>query len=174
MIQLIWGMRKMITKITDLELKDILHYCPETGVFTWLIAKSQRVRVGEKGGHLASNGYVVIAINNKAYKAHRLAWLYMTGSWPEEEIDHINGIKNDNRIVNLREATKSQNQHNVGVRGDNSSGYKGVSFETKNKKWRADIQFNGKRIFLGYFDFPKKASEVYEAKAVELFREFKR
>lgn len=91
-------------------LKSILHYDPETGILSWKVDR-RRVKIGQIAGYLCL-GYVAIGIDGKLYKGHRLAWLYMTGEWPKDEIDHINRTKHDNRWVNLREATKEQNCDN--------------------------------------------------------------
>lgn len=125
--------------ITQEQLKLILNYDPETGEFNWLVKPRNRASIGGVAGHLRKNGYREISIKGKKYYAHRLAWLYMTGSWPKEHIDHINGNPSDNRFCNLREATRSQNMHNQGVCSNNTSGYKGVCWHKSNQKWEACI-----------------------------------
>ena len=109
----------------------------------------------------------------KAYlKAHRLAWFFVYGEWPQKQIDHINGNKSDNRISNLRLATASQNLSNKGITKSNTSGYKGVSFNRTKKKWMASIKVNKKSINLGYFLTPEEASEAYKAAAIKHHGEF--
>ena len=158
---------KLKLLITQDALKKRLHYDPETGIFTDLQNKNS---VFNK---INSNGYIAINIREKQYLAHRLAYLYMTGKWPNDQIDHANQIKDDNRWSNLRAASHSQNMHNVKIRSDNSSGYKGVWFDGgSNKKWRASIKHNGKKINLGVYNTPEEASEVYKKKAIELMGEF--
>ena len=101
-----------VNNITQEYLKSILSYDPETGLFTWLVQKGARALVGSIAGTIRNNGYLKINIDKQLYYAHRLAHLYMTGEWPKNHIDHINGIKNDNHWCNLREATYSQNNKN--------------------------------------------------------------
>lgn len=138
--------------ITQDRLKEILHYDPETGVFTWLVSPSRGTKKGMVAGHdHKSSGYRVIAIKRKLIPAHRLAFLYMTGSIPEF-VDHINMIKLDNRWVNLRPATKSENNRNQKLRKDNKSGVKGVKWNKANKKWQVQITVNGHRMHLGLWD----------------------
>ena len=104
---------------------------------------------------------MLIKINGRMYMGHRLAWLFVNGGWPENHIDHINEIKNDNRISNLREATSSQNQRNRGAQKNNTSGFKGVSFFKRNGKWKSTICVNSNKKHLGYFDNPEEAHQAY-------------
>jgi hypothetical protein len=116
------------------------------------------VHVGEISGWVESiTGYRHICIDGCTYKAHRLAYLYMTGEWPKDQIDHINMDKNDNRWGNLRAATRSQNMANTRARTDNISGFKGVVWMKRQHEWAARIGVNGKQIHLGYFDKPHVA-----------------
>ena len=147
--------------MTQEELKQILDYDPDTGLFRWKIKPCKNVDIGDIAG-TNRDGYIVIGVNRKQYRAHRLAWLYMTGSWPLNQIDHINRIKNDNRISNLREATQQKNNFNLGGAKNNTSGYKGVTWYEPSKKWKAQIGVNGKNIHLGYFIDPLEASEAYQ------------
>ena len=143
--------------ITQEYLKSILKYNKETGIFTWL------KRNGNIAGTLNKiSGYIIISINNKNYRAHRLAWLYMTGNFPVNQMDHINRIRNDNRFENLREATNQENDFNKGEYKNNTSGYKGVFLNKEKNKWQAQIGINGKNINLGYFTNPEDASAAYE------------
>ena len=119
--------------ITQEELKQKLHYNPETGVFTWLKSVGT-VKSGTKAGGLTKIGYVRIYINKKAYLAHRLAFFYMEGYWPIE-IDHKDLIKHNNAWDNLRQATRLDNVRNVGLRKDNTSGHKGVTWYSRYKQW---------------------------------------
>lgn len=151
-------------------LRTLLSYSPETGLFTWL-----RRRNGVKSmtaGYSSNDGYVSIRINRKLYKAHRLAWLYVHGEWPNGHIDHANGITSDNRATNLRLATHSENLRNRGMNKNNRSGYKGVHWHRGNKKWRAVIGFEGKRLLLGYFDDPEEAHRAYVQMAVAVHGTF--
>lgn len=113
---------------TQEQIKRALKYDPETGVFTWLISPSNRAKKGSVAGFMNDAGYWMIGIDNVRYRAHRLAWLYMTGEWPERKIDHENTIRSDNRWANIRLADDSQNVCNQALRADNTSGVKGVRF----------------------------------------------
>ncbi len=172
--------------ITAAELRAILHYDPETGIFTWrerplshFAAKGSWIywnaRFSMKpAGIIDSRRYVRVSINNRTYEIHRLAWLYVTGKWPSEQIDHINLDRADNRFCNLREATRSQNSANTSKRIDNSSGAKGVYWSRKTKKWRAQIGHKGKRIHLGLFNEKEAAAAAYERAAKTIHGEFAR
>ncbi|MGJ4857061.1 HNH endonuclease signature motif containing protein [Labrys sp. La1] len=118
--------------------------------------------------------YERIQIDGKAYRAHRLAWLYMHGEWPAEEVDHINGDKFDNRIANLRACSKSQNQANCGTGRNNTSGFKGVSWHKGRGMWVARIQVEGRPRSLGYHADKKVAAAAYDRAAKELFGAFAR
>ncbi len=170
--------------ILQKRLKELLHYDPETGVFTWLRreGKSRAVSVfnsnyaGKVAGNIQtdSSGHKQISIyfDKKAHKAHRLAWLYVYGKMPKGIIDHINGDSLDNRIVNLREADDFQSAWNKGKLVTNKSGYKGVSLKKKSGKWVAQISYRGKKMFLGYHDTPEEAHKAYCKAAVKLHGEF--
>ena len=158
--------------MTQDELKELLDYAPETGIFRWKIYKNQSAKIGDVAGTLCSNGYRHININRKRYLEHRLAWLYIHGEWPKKEIDHINGIKDDNRIENLREATRSENECNKTKRRDNTSGYKCIGWNKAAQKWCARIQIYNKRKHLGLFDSKEEAYAVYCKAAKELHGEF--
>jgi len=160
--------------MTQNDLKKVLKYDPETGVFTWKIRKANRIKIGDHAGRLTQCGYESIRIDGRDYLSHKLAWLYVYGEWPTLEIDHRDGLKSNNRITNLREATRIQNSRNSKTSSSNTSGFKGVHWKSKIKKWAATITFNRKKQHLGYFTSPQSASETYEARATELFREFKR
>ena len=113
-------------------------------------------------------------VNGKLYYAHRLAWFYCTGEFPKHEIDHKNGITDANQWLNLREATRSQNQHNTSLRSDNTSGYKGVTWNKKSKKWQAQIMANGKNNYLGCFNDMGRACAERSKAEKELHGEFAR
>ena len=153
------------------QMKKVLDYDPETGIFRWKISRGG-MRKGAVSGSLNNRGYLSIMVNGKNYQAHRLAWLYVHGEFPKQNTDHINRKKIDNRIINLRMCSNSQNQANCLKRSDNTSGYKGVSWCKYNNKWNAYIRFNSKRSNLGYFSDKLKAAIAYNEKAVELFGEF--
>lgn len=130
--------------LTQNELKEILDYNKNTGIFKWKVQRSQ-MKIGDISGHLKANsGYIQIKIYRKNYFAHRLAWLYIYGYFPKNDIDHINHIRNDNRIKNIRDVTKSFNTKNLQLKPKAKSGIQGVYWFEKNKSWRARITVNGK------------------------------
>lgn len=144
--------------LTQERLKELLSYDPITGDF---IRKIDNCRGGKKGeivGHLCSEGYIRMRIGCKIYKAHRLVWLYMYGYFPEYEIDHILGIKSDNRLSELREVSRRCNMRNQKIRNTNTSGITGVS--PAKGKWRSIIMVNSKSIHLGYFVSKLDAAEA--------------
>lgn len=145
--------------MTKAELDAILHYNHETGVFTWLVSKGRR-KAGDPAGTLHPAGYTVIRVNNQTYRAHRLAWLTVTGSMPEEQIDHKNTDRLDNRFSNLRLSTQLQNTYNRSPMSNNKSGVKGVHWHKSSNAWRAVIGVNGKKIQLGLFQSIDLATEA--------------
>ena len=160
-------------KITDIEstltadlLKTVLDYDKGSGRFSWKIPPAnQTLSVGDLAGYLRGNGYWYIKINGRGYSAHRLAWLYVNGEWPGYIIDHVNGVKSDNKIANLRQADKSQNGSNSALRSSNTSGFKGVT-KCKNK-WKAQITHNQVVVYLGLFNTKEEAHEAYLKAASE-------
>ena len=147
--------------LTQTELKQQLHYDPYTGDFTRLVSNSGRVRAGSIAGCINAQGYNLISINYKRYLSHRLAFLWMTGAFPENMVDHINHKRAYNRWVNLRAATRSENLRNSRKRSDNTSGCKGVYFNKGAGKYVARIMANGVKKHLGLFDTPEEAHQVY-------------
>ena len=144
--------------ITQEELKAMLHYDDATGVFTWRqAARNNSIPAGSKAGAVNTNGYLRIEIKGRIYMAHRLAWLYVTGSWPNGLIDHIDRCKTNNRYSNLRAAKPTENSWNCKKFSTNTSGVKGVSWHKKNRKWYARINNAGKEIHVGTFDTPDAA-----------------
>lgn len=137
--------------ITQEELKKILNYDPLTGIFTWMVSLSNRNKAGNEIDNRSCYGYVRIGIYGVRYFAHRLAWLYVHGYFPENEIDHKDMVRHHNWISNLREFTRGCNSRNCGNRNDNTSGVKGVSWKKRDKKWEVYIDINGKRKSLGIF-----------------------
>lgn len=157
--------------LTQEELKRQLSYDPGTGRFTWMIRK-QKVAIGSQAGKTRPNGYREIRINLISYFEHRLAWLYMTGEWPAADIDHINRNPSDNRIENLREASRSENLRNVGPLASSSTRVRGVDFHKASSKFRARIRVSGKRIELGIFATLEEAKSAYQVAAKNLHGEF--
>lgn len=157
-----------------IRLRHLFDYNPETGVFTRLFAtfgKGGKKPVGSVAGFAAPDGRFYIDIKGRRYSAHRLAWLYMTGEWPVE-VDHKNRDPLDNRWANLREATRSQNNANTGLKRHNTSGFKGVDWHKARGLWRAQICVNKQRMTLGHFETPEQAAEVYASAARQHFGEF--
>jgi hypothetical protein len=145
--------------LTVEELKQLLDYDQNTGVFTWKVRRSGTAVIGSIAGHLKKSGYIYISINYKQYTAHRLAFLYVNGVWPTNDIDHINGIKIDNRIVNLRDVTSRENQSNFHTHRNGK--LVGASYHKLFKKWLATIEINGERIYLGNFPTEEAAHQAY-------------
>ena len=145
-------MKSKKEKLTQERLKKLLDYDPGTGIFTWNINRGGTAIAGSIAGHNEKRGYVMISVDNRSYRAHRLAWLYIYGYLPEYQIDHKDRDKTDTRISKLREASPQCNSRNSGNRIDNTSGIKGVYWDTINKKWKAQISVNGKVISAGRFD----------------------
>jgi len=159
--------------ITQQELKTLLHYDEHTGIFTRKTKVKGGGEIGsEVGQALNSRGYKSFMHKGVSYQLHRLAWFYVNGVWPKENIDHINRVKTDNRICNLREASKLLNNLNTDVRRDNKSGFKGVCFEKRRGKYLAHIRLDGRLKHLGAFDSAEKASEAYQSALAKRMMEF--
>jgi len=140
----------MDNSLSQAQLRDVLEYNPETGVFRWLKTVAQRIKIGDIAG-TSIQGYTIIKINNKQYCAHRLVWLYVYGVWPKKQIDHENHIRSDNRMANLREATHQENGRNRSLNINSTSGVCGVCWGNRESKWLAQIKVNKRDIYLGYF-----------------------
>ena len=148
--------------ITQIELQEQLYYDSISGVFTWVVSKG-KVKVGDIAGSI-THKYIQIKLNYINYRAHRLAWLYVHGSLPKNGLDHINGIRDDNRMSNLREATNAENNQNKTKPQSNSTtGFLGVDRHKQSRKWRASIRINGKTKHIGYFNTAEEASSAYIA-----------
>lgn len=147
--------------ITQQQLKEHLSYDPETGIFL-RVKNAGRFKAGNVLGTRHSTGYIVIRIENKLYKAHRLAWLYVHGEFPDLRIDHINRNGCDNRLENLRLVTQKQNSENRSLGKNNTSGHPGVDWFPKLRKWRARITVNYKGLHIGYFTNIEDAVEAYK------------
>lgn len=151
-------------RITQQELRELLHYDPETGIFTAKV-KRYRAVVGKPIGTVTSGGYVRMTIRRKVYLAHQLVWLYVHGEWPKTKLDHKNNVRNDNRISNLRQADDSQNLFNKLNQSNNTSGYKGVRWDKRNNRWMVTIRSRGKDFFVGRFHDKSEAAAAYKAAA---------
>ncbi len=153
-------------ELTAEYVRAVLHYAPETGLFTRLRQMSATALVGDIAGHCkASTGYWTIGLCGRYYQAHRLAFFYMTGEWPPHEVDHVDGDRANNRWANLRAATKSENlQNRSRPKKGSRSGFLGVS-PRKYGRWHAEIKFGGERRHLGTFNSAELAHAAYlEAK----------
>lgn len=159
--------------LTQGELRSLLHYDPETGVFRW-VKPVGNIKAGSVAGTIHHLGYRDIQIAGRKYSAHRLAWLYMTGEWPAEEIDHRNTVPGDDRWENLREATCTQNNRNSRKRRSNTSGVKGVTWNVKDRRWRAQIRVDRRVIYLGNFADVSAAAAAYAAASERYHGEFGR
>ncbi len=164
----------MQPELTADEVRKLLRYDQETGKLFWLVRSAIHVSPGDEAGYVEPNGYISVSIRKRAYKSHRLIWLMVTGDWPAACIDHINGVRADNRLVNLRQATKAQNNTNSMTPKTNTSGYKGVTWNKYSGKFLAQIRFKRKSYFLGYFTEAEEAHHAYVAAAERLFGEFAR
>ena len=160
--------------ITVERLREVIDYDHERGVFVRKVRLAQRHKVGDRADYEVGSGglkgYCMIGIDSRAYLAHRLAWLYVHGEWPENDIDHINGCRNDNRISNLRDVTNSVNRQNMRKsRSDSKSGLLGAATHLPGV-FRARVQLKGRLYHIGVFDSAEKAHEAY-VKAKRLLHE---
>jgi hypothetical protein len=183
--------KPFVTGMTAEQLRALMHYDPDTGLFRWReginhwragLPAGTRYRQRKNGperiaiviGTSSKKYYEMIGIRKHVYKAHRLAWLYVYGEWPDKEIDHINGDPTDNRIVNLRLATPSQNAANRGLRANNTSGIKGVSWSKRSQRWLVHVTYEGAIYHLGLYDRIEDAKEAREKAADYLHGKFAR
>lgn len=161
------------TVLTIERLRSVLDYSPDDGRFRWKVHKDTFLRPGDLASTgTNADGYTSIRVDGVAYKAHRLAWFYVHGRWPTEQIDHINGERADNRIANLREAGRPENAKNRKRNVNNKSGFKGV--HPLNGGWAAQIRVNGNRHHLGTFTTPSAAAAAYREAAQRLHGDFAR
>lgn len=153
------------TILTVARLREVLHYDPETGIFTRKVRTAQRHQVGDRADFIVTSGgqkgYYRVTVDSVRYMAHRLAWFYVHGAWPVEDIDHWDGDRGNNRIGNLRDVTNQINRENMRkARKDNKSGFLGVTTHAPGV-YRASVHKDGKRIHIGLYDNPEEAHEAY-------------
>lgn len=160
--------------ITAERLGELLHYDRETGHFTWLVTRGSSALAGARAGTVSAKGYRVIHIEQRRYKAHRLAWFYVNGAWPDSLIDHVDRARDHNAICNLRQATNAQNLCNRGAEKDSQSGLKGASFHKDTRRWQAQISVDKRKIYLGLYDSAEEAHAAYVAAALRLHGPFAR
>ena len=158
--------------LTQERLKEQLSYDPETGHFTQILRTSQRVKVGDRAGSQDPRGYRLINICGRREWEHRLVWLYIYGVFPDFDIDHINGNKSDNRLCNLRAASRSENNCNSVIRSDSTTKYRNVHLFKRTGKYQVQVRFNGKRYNGGYYDTAEQANIIAIAMRKQLHGEF--
>lgn len=163
----------METKLTQARLRELLDYDPATGEFRRRISGGG-VCQGSTAGSVRPDGYIVIGVDYESHLAHRLVWLYVYGELPENDVDHINGSKADNRFANLRAASRSENLANCRMRKDNTSGLKGVSFNKRGGNWLAQISIRGRQTRIGTFPSKEEAYAAYRQRATCEFNDFAR
>ena len=162
----------MKQELTYERLKQMFSYSPETGEFTRLVRTSNSTRVGEVAGGKMTHGYLTLCIDYQSHYAHRLAWLYTHGVWPDRNIDHINGNRLDNRIANIRQCNQTENLFNAAIRKNNTSGYRGVYWNKRKQKFEVKCNVNKQTTHLGYFGTIEAAAIAYRSFAESQHGEF--
>ena len=142
------GEEKMIDQN---EVKKLFHYDAESGMLLWRKGNNRNVKPWQEAKASNGHGYYSVKIDGKSYRVHRLIWLYVYGSFPKEDIDHKNRVRNDNRLCNLRSVNRTDNCQNISLPSHNKSGHIGVSWFTAQKKWTVYVKVNKKNKWLGYY-----------------------
>lgn len=150
--------------------RQFLSYDPDSGSLTWLISRGT-VKAGSSVCRVSNRGYLTVKLLGKTYQAHRIAWLITYGEWPIT-IDHINRQRTDNRLVNLRNATQQQNMCNVPRKRTNTSGVRGVSWQSQSRKWQVEVKADGKRYYLGSYRDIELAELVASEARIKLHKEY--
>jgi hypothetical protein len=155
------------------KLQEFIHYDPVTGVLIWKKVLSNRTKSGALcGANIDSKGYGRVCFDGKQYRAHRVVWALFYGQMPDQQIDHINGNRLDNRIENLRLASNAENSRNCKLSKNNTSGVTGVSYHAKAKKWFAQIMLNRKNNNLGLFNTKEEAIAARKKAEMQYFGQF--
>jgi hypothetical protein len=141
-------------------LRELLSYNPESGELRWKVKRGRTTGVNSIAGSVDRKGYLAVKVSGETYRAHRICWALYYGEDPELNIDHINGQRSDNHIANLRLATISENNYNIGMKSNNTSGHRGVSYRNDTKKWRAYITIDGQKKWLGVYDCVEEAIDA--------------
>jgi hypothetical protein len=162
-----------MAQLTQARLRELLHYDPDTGVWTWRVPKG-RAKAGQLAGFISKKGYRRIKIDRSVYFSHNLAVFYMTGQWAPEEVDHKDCDRANDRWINLRPCTQQQNSLNRSIRSDNTSGFKGVSWNKRGQSWQARVGFKKREISLGHHRTPEAAAEAVRIARLRLHGEFAR
>lgn len=150
----------MASELTLDRARELVSYDPDTGVFTWNVTRAGTAKAGNPAGTVSSQGYVDLKLDGRRYKAHRVAWLLMTGAWPVGDVDHRDGSRLNNRWKNLRDASRSLNMQNQRrARRGTKSGLLGVT--PYRRRWVAQIGANGRTRHIGVFDTPEAAHAAY-------------
>lgn len=147
--------------LTVERLREVLSYDPDSGQFRWRVQLSAWGKVGQVAGTKGERGYIHICVDRNICAAHRLAWLHTHGAWPKYEIDHINGVKDDNRLINLRDVPRRINQQNQRRAIGGRTGLIGATFHRATGKYRARVWVDGRNISLGLYATPEEAHEAY-------------
>lgn len=163
-------MKTVKNDVTAERVRELFVYDSESGELVHRSYRGGTRMAGEPAGGVNNKGYIHVRIDGKKRLAHRLIWLYVHGKWPDYEIDNINGLRTDNRLENLRESDRSGNCRNTGMRKDNTSGVKGVSFTRD--KYLAYIDLNKKHYHLGYFDTLDEATNAVNEARSKMHAEF--
>jgi len=154
-----------------MKIEDYIRYDQDTGLLFWIKDYARQLG-GNRAGRVNTLGYVVVHFEKKYWLGHRLAWYLATGNHPKYQIDHINGDRADNRLINLREASHGENNRNRGAHKDNVSGFKGVAYMKRDGRYKARINVNKVCINLGHYDTAEEAHEAYMKAARELHGQF--
>lgn len=154
------------------DLRRLFKYNSKTGELFWLKPRAKRLKPGDRAGSYAEKGYRQVEIYGRGYREHHVCFAIFHGRWPANQIDHKNGVVDDNRICNLRECTRNENAKNRRINRNSASGYKGVSFHKASGKWAARVQVNNCRIQIGLFSSPELAYAAYKKEAKKCHGEF--